>query len=51
VLNHADIADPTPQTGQTINTPGLTWGQIPTKGGSGSGAAQRSFQATLRFSF
>ena len=51
VLNHPDLADPVPQTGQSINTPGITFGQIPTKGGSGSGAAPRAFQAQLRLQF
>jgi hypothetical protein len=51
VLNHADLADPQPQTGQSINTNGITFGQIPSKGGSGSGALPRSFQLMLRLEF
>jgi hypothetical protein len=51
VLNHPDVADPQPQTGQSINTDGIIFGQIPTKGGNGSGAAPRSFQAQVRFTF
>jgi hypothetical protein len=51
VLNHPDLADPQPQTGQTINTPGIIFGQIPTKGGSGSGNAPRSFQGQVRLNF
>jgi hypothetical protein len=51
VLNHADVADPQPQTGQSINTAGIIFGQIPTKGGNGSGALPRSFQLQLRLDF
>ena len=51
VMNHADLADPQPQTGQSINSAGLIFGQIPTKGGSGSGALPRSFQLQLRLEF
>jgi hypothetical protein len=51
VLNHADVADPQPQTGQSINTDGIIFGQIPSKGGNGSGASPRSFQAQVRITF
>ena len=51
VLNHPDLADPQPQTGQSINTTGVVFGQLPTKGGSGSGNAPRAFNAQLRLSF
>jgi hypothetical protein len=51
VMNHADLADPQPQTGQSINTSGIIFGQVPTKGGSGSGALPRSFQFQLRLDF
>jgi hypothetical protein len=51
VLNHPDLADPQPQTGQSINSAGIIYGQIPTKGGSGSGALPRSFQLQLRLDF
>jgi hypothetical protein len=51
VLNHPDLADPQPQTGQSINTAGIIFGQIPTKGGSGSGALPRNFQLQLRLDF
>jgi hypothetical protein len=51
VLNHPDVADPQPQTGQSINTAGITYGQIPSKGGNGSGALPRSFQFQLRLDF
>jgi len=51
VMNHPDVADPQPQTGQSINTAGITFGQIPSKGGSGSGALPRNFQIQLRLDF
>jgi hypothetical protein len=51
VLNHPDVADPQPQTGQSINTDGIIFGQIPTKGGNGSGASPRAFQAQVRLTF
>jgi hypothetical protein len=51
VLNHPDLADPLPQTGQSINTAGITFGQILTKGGSGSGALPRNFNLSLRLDF
>jgi hypothetical protein len=51
VLNHPDLADPQPQTGQSINTGGILFGQIPTKGGSGSGALPRNFNLSLRLDF
>ena len=51
VLNHPDVADPQPQTGQSINTGGIIFGQIPSKGGSGSGALPRNFQLQLRLDF
>jgi hypothetical protein len=53
VLNHPDVGDPQPSTagGQSINTDGIIFGQIPTKGAAGSGASPRAFQAQLRFSF
>jgi hypothetical protein len=51
VLNHPDVVDPSPQTGSSINTDGITFGQILTKGGNGSGASPRAFQAQLRFTF
>ncbi len=51
VMNHADPSDPQPQTGQSINSAGITWGQIPNKGGSGANLTPRSFQAQLRFTF
>ena len=51
VLNHPDLADPQPQTGQSINTAGIIYGQVPSKGGSGSGALPRSFQLMLRLDF
>jgi hypothetical protein len=51
VLNHPDVVDPQPQTGQSINTDGLVFGRILTKGGNGSGASPRAFQAQIRFSF
>ncbi len=51
VLNHPDLADPQPQTGQSINTAGITFGQVPTKGGSGSGALPRNFNLSLRLDF
>jgi hypothetical protein len=39
------------QTGQSINTAGILFGQIPTKGGSGTGGLPRSFQVQLRLDF
>src|SRR5262249_56217305 len=51
LLNHPDLADPQPQTGQAINTGGIIFGQIPTKGGSGSGALPRNFNLSLRLDF
>ena len=51
VLNHPDVGDSQPITGQSINTDGIIFGQISSKGGNGSGAAPRSFQGQLRFTF
>lgn len=51
VLNHADVGDRQPITGQSINTDGIIFGQITSKGGLGSGASPRAFQAQLRFTF
>jgi hypothetical protein len=51
VLNHPDVVDPQPQTGQSINTDGLVFGRILTKGGAGSGASPRAFQAQVRLTF
>jgi hypothetical protein len=51
VLNHPDVGDPQPQTGQSINTAGITFGQIPNKGGNGSGNLPRNFQLQLRLEF
>ena len=51
VLNHADLIDPDPQTNSSINTPGLVFGRIQSKGGAGANTQPRTFQAQLRFSF
>ena len=54
ILNHPDIVDPDPQTGFSINSPGIVFGRIQTKstgGTGGAGGAQRSFQGQLRFTF
>ena len=51
VFNHPDVGDSQPITGQSINTDGIIFGQIASKGGLGSGASPRSFQAQLRFNF
>jgi hypothetical protein len=51
VLNHADVGDSQPITGQSINTDGIIFGQISSKGGNGSGASPRAFQGQLRFTF
>ena len=51
LLNHPDLSDSQPQTGQSINTPGVVFGRIPDKGGSLTAATlavcRRSFD--LRF--
>jgi len=51
VMNHADLADPQPQTGQSISSNGIIFGQVPSKGGSGSGNLPRNFQLQLRLDF
>jgi len=51
VLNHPDLIDPDPQTGSSINTAGLVFGRIQSKGGAGANTQPRTFQAQLRFSF
>lgn len=51
ILNHADLADPDPTTNQSINTAGLSFGRITTKGGLGAGIQPRIFQAQLRLNF
>jgi hypothetical protein len=51
ILNHPDLSDPQPQTGQSVNTPGIVFGRIPDKGGSLTGTTPRTFQGQLRFNF
>jgi len=51
VLNHPDLIDPDPQTGSSINTPGLVFGRIQSKGGAGANTQPRTFQLQARFSF
>ncbi len=51
LLNHPDLSDSQPQTGQSINTPGVVFGRIPDKGGSLTGSNPRRLQAQLRFTF
>jgi hypothetical protein len=51
VLNHPDLIDPDPQTNSSINTPGLVFGRIQSKGGAGANTQPRTFQLQARFSF
>ena len=51
VLNHPDLIDPDPQTGSSINTSGLVFGRIQSKGGAGANTQPRTFQLQARFSF
>lgn len=51
LLNHPDLSDSQPQTGQSINTPGVVFGRIPDKGGQLTGSNPRRLQAQLRFTF
>lgn len=51
VLNHPDLSDSQPQTGQSVNTPGVVFGRIPDKGGSLTGTTPRTLQGQLRFTF
>ena len=51
VLNHPDLSDNQPQTGQSVNTPGVVFGRIPDKGGSLTGTTPRTLQGQLRFTF
>ncbi len=55
VFNHPGPGDPQPRTagGQSINTPGIIFGQIPDKGVAGSGANPqvRYITASLRLDF
>jgi hypothetical protein len=51
VLNHPDLIDPDPQTGSSINTTGLVFGRIQSKGGAGANTQPRTFQLQARFSF
>ena len=51
VLNHPDLIDPDPQTGFSINTAGLVFGRIQSKGGNGANTQPRTFQLQARFSF
>jgi hypothetical protein len=52
VLNHPDIPDAEMQTpNQTINTPGLLFGRISSKGGFGTGGSPRTFTAQIRIGF
>jgi hypothetical protein len=53
VLNHPGVGDPQPETGQTINTAGIIFGQLPSKGvlGSGANPQTRYLTAQLRFEF
>ena len=51
LLNHPDLSDSQPQTGQSINTAGVVFGRIPDKGGSLTGSNPRRLQAQLRFTF
>jgi hypothetical protein len=51
VLNHPDLSDSQPQTGQNINDAGIVFGRIPDKGGSLTGSTPRRLQAQVRFTF
>jgi hypothetical protein len=55
VFNHPGAGDPQPRTagGQSINTPGIIFGQIPDKGvlGSGANPQMRYLTAQLRLDF
>jgi hypothetical protein len=52
VLNHPDIPDAEMQTpNQTINTPGLRFGRISSKGGFETGGSPRTFTAQIRIGF
>jgi hypothetical protein len=51
LLNHPDLSDSQPQTGQNINDAGLVFGRIPDKGGSLTGSSPRRLQGQLRFTF
>ena len=55
VFNHPGVGDPQPRTagGQSINTPGIIFGQIPDKGvlGSGANPQMRYLTAQLRLDF
>ena len=46
-----DLSDNQPQTGQSVNTPGVVFGRIPDKGGSLTGPTPRTLQGQLRFTF
>jgi hypothetical protein len=53
VFNHPGPGDQQPRTGQSINSPGVIFGQIPDKGllGSGANPQMRYLTAQLRLDF
>jgi hypothetical protein len=51
LMNHPDLSDFQPQTGQSVNTNGVIFGRIPDKGGSLTGGLTRRIQGQLRFNF
>jgi hypothetical protein len=51
VLNHPGVTDPQPQTGQTIDTPGIIFGQFASKQGLGAYTQTRYLTGQLRFEF